>query len=157
MDLKYQIFEWHEQSLEGSSQFLDSKFGNGSPESVESSRMLLGGRQEGEKTPKSRKNQIFLKHETTSKFRSCSGSVVKFVKESHGVAQFKQIKGFSQHFDEKKLFKKKKFVRLFQETVMKIPVELEIRATGKRPNQPNCALIIASEGDLGADYLKKAA
>jgi hypothetical protein len=68
-----------------------------------------------------------IKHETTTKFKPISSNLINFKFEKLELKK----KPISSVLDERKLMLKRKFVRLYQETVMKIPIEQEIRCKVK--------------------------
>lgn len=69
-----------------------------------------------------------IKHETTTKFKPLSSNLINFKFQK---LQNIKKQAISQVLDERKLMLKRKFVRLYQETVMKIPIEQEIRCNVK--------------------------
>lgn len=134
IDRKYQIFEWYNQPKNPKKIKKNIKT---SPfvlrGQVKNSKILSKMDQPPVKKEKKiieGKNNFFLKHETTSKFRPLS----KRLRRRSSPERCKEIcvKEPSKKMSEKILYMKKKFLRLYQETVMKIPLELEIRASGMK-------------------------
>ena len=126
-DRKYLIYEW-DDNIE------KEEFINISPESNSESSL---------------RTDYNLRHETTSKYRPL---LVNWNDHSPQKSQIStKMNDINKNLTENILYYKRKFVRLYQETVMKIPVELEIRATGNEFNQ------LFSERNLGFDRREKIA
>lgn len=129
VDRKYQIFEW----------YFDPKDANRKKRDPHTSPFVLQDRKmrpnfmvytdnRGEKESK-KGERVFLKHETTSKFKPLSDYLMRRKEPESSELKMKKTKS---KLSEKILYMKKKFIRLYQETVMKIPIELEVRATGNK-------------------------
>lgn len=140
IDRKYQIFEWYKTGQKGRSGKRDR---SKSPFVLKEHKSdikeyedfgLKGSQYDSQFGEENEEEKgVFLKHETTSKFKPLSDILTRNWKpEVNGLNKNTKSLLLKKNYNEKIFKIKKKFIRLYQETVMKIPIESEIRASGKK-------------------------